>query len=94
MRLADINGPKGGKDKSCLIQVYFEQMQPLLIESLNNTAYQAVNSATERMRRLITSRLGKLRKIERIAVHYHLDESETVDENGRRDRSFRENIFV
>jgi len=98
VRLADINGPKGGRDKSCLVQVYFDQMPPILIESLNEDIYQAVGSAAERARRVITSRVGKLRRIQRITVHQELNDAQVIAETKIRasevERDSGEKIFA
>ncbi|TQV76794.1 HPF/RaiA family ribosome-associated protein [Aliikangiella marina] len=78
VRLADINGPRGGKDKSCLMQVFFDQMPHILIESLDESIFSAIDNAAERARRAITSRFGKQQRIQRLAVLNQREQLETI----------------
>ncbi|VAW65065.1 hypothetical protein MNBD_GAMMA11-2081 [hydrothermal vent metagenome] len=48
MRLSDINGPRGGSDKHCHLQVVLAGLPDIVIEDTEVDLYIAINRATER----------------------------------------------
>lgn len=61
VRLSDINGPRGGTDKRCQLQIHLDQQPDVVIEDTRSDLYAAVDRATERAARTITRRLGRQR---------------------------------
>ncbi len=48
VRLGDANGPHGGVEKFCRIQVFLEDAPPVLIEDIGGGLYAAIERAAER----------------------------------------------
>jgi ribosome-associated translation inhibitor RaiA len=61
VRLSDINGPRGGADKCCHIQVILPRVGNVIIEDTESDLYVAVDRATDRASRLVTRRLARQR---------------------------------
>jgi putative sigma-54 modulation protein len=54
VHLADINGPKGGKDKRCIIQARLRAGDPLIVEETGDEFYPAIDSAIARLKRVVS----------------------------------------
>ena len=65
VRLFDINGPRGGKDKRCRIQVPFAGTPNVVIEDTESDLYVAIDRAAERAERAVVRRLERLREFPR-----------------------------
>lgn len=61
VRLSDINGPRGGPDKRCLVEVRAKQIPSVVIEDTESDLYVAIDRATERTGRTLARRLARLR---------------------------------
>jgi ribosome-associated translation inhibitor RaiA len=48
MRLSDINGPRGGADKRCHLQVVLDGLPDVVIEDIETDLYAAIDRATDR----------------------------------------------
>ncbi len=48
VRLADVNGPRGGDDKSCLVQVRMPGQPDVIIENIESNLYVAIHRAIDR----------------------------------------------
>jgi ribosomal subunit interface protein len=59
MRLSDINGPRGGVDKRCHLQVVLSGLPDVVTEDTEADLYVAIDRATDRARRTL------LRKVDR-----------------------------
>lgn len=59
--LSDINGPRGGIDKRCRIQVQLGAGREVIIEDTENDLYAAINRATERADRAIVRQIQRKR---------------------------------
>lgn len=62
VRLSDINGPRGGDDKRCCIQVVFPGTQDVVIEDTESDLYVAINRAVDRAERSVARRLARQRE--------------------------------
>lgn len=65
VRLSDINGPRGGNDKRCHLEV----MLPggaVVIEDTESDLYVAISRAASRAGRTVLRRLGRSRDINRV----------------------------
>jgi len=66
VRLSDINGPRGGNDKRCHLEVILPGQAPVVVEDTEADLYVAINRATSRARSAVMRRLGRRRNIKRI----------------------------
>lgn len=62
VRLSDINGPRGGNDKRCHIQISLPRQADVVIEDVQADLYVAVDRAANRASRTISRRLSRLRR--------------------------------
>lgn len=62
VRLGDTNGPRGGHDKFCRIQVFLEDAPPVLIEDSDGDLYAAIDRAAERAGRNVVRGLYRLQE--------------------------------
>ena len=63
MRLSDINGPRGGTDKRCHIQVVLKGLPDVVIEDTEADLYIAIDRATDRAGRTVERRAGTSTRI-------------------------------
>ncbi len=62
VRLSDINGPRGGDDKRCLIEVRLKAASAVVIEDTEGDLYVAIDRAAERAGRTLARRLARQRE--------------------------------
>jgi putative sigma-54 modulation protein len=62
IRLADINGPRGGVDKRCQIELALAGQANIMIEDTETDLYFAIDRACERAMRTLTRRLVRSRQ--------------------------------
>lgn len=62
VRLADINGPRGGLDKRCLIELALAGQSNIVIENTETDLYAAIDRAAERCIRTLSRRLERSRE--------------------------------
>ena len=61
MWVADVNGPKGGRDKQCRLQVVLIGNTDIIIEDTQTNPYVAINRAIERAVRSLVRMRGRQR---------------------------------
>ena len=66
LRLSDLNGPKGGHDKRCHIELQLRGVGAINVDERNEDAYAAVETAVERAARSGGRELAKLRASRRV----------------------------
>jgi ribosome-associated translation inhibitor RaiA len=59
MRLSDINGPRGGADKRCHLQVVLAGLPNMVIEDTEANLYVAINRAADRAGRTLVRKIGR-----------------------------------
>ena len=59
MRLSDINGPRGGSDKRCHLQVVLTGLPDLVVEDTEADLYVAINRAADRAGRTLVRRIER-----------------------------------
>jgi len=59
MRLSDINGPRGGDDKRCHLQVMLAGMADVVIEDIEADLYVAIDRATDRAGRTVVRQIDR-----------------------------------
>lgn len=62
VRLFDVNGPRGGEDKCCRIQVTLPKTQDVVIEDTEADLYVAIDRAAERAERSVARQLERQRE--------------------------------
>jgi ribosomal subunit interface protein len=65
VRLADINGPRGGIDKQCLVEVRGPAFAPILVSEDDADLYVAIDRAADRIDRAVARRLARSRDVDR-----------------------------
>ncbi len=70
--LSDINGPRGGADKCCHIQVVIPRLPDVVIEDTEVDLYTAIDRAAERAGRTVGRRLNRQRDRGRSGGHQRL----------------------
>ena len=81
VRLSDINGPRGGKDKRCTIQIPIPRAQDVLIEDTESDLYVAIDRAVDRAERTLARKLERLHEYR----HQRPVADESVASNGDQD---------
>ena len=66
--MGDANGPRGGADKLCKIEVVLEDAPAVLIEDAGADLYAAIDRAAERAGRNVAKRIERLRENARLAM--------------------------
>ena len=61
IRLADINGPRGGVDKRCQVELALAGHSNIVIEDTQADLYFAIDRACDRAMRTLNRRLERLR---------------------------------
>lgn len=59
VRLSDTNGPRGGKDKCCLIQLKLSGQPDVVIADTRSNLYAAIDRATARVGQAVARRLTR-----------------------------------
>lgn len=59
MHLSDINGPRGGEDKRCHLQVVLAGLPDVVIEDIETDLYVAIDRATDRAGRTVVRKIGR-----------------------------------
>lgn len=79
VRLSDLNGPRGGEDKRCQIQVSAAGAAEVVIEDTEVDLYIAIDRAADRAGRTLARQLGRQREHRRdipLAKHLLADDVE------------------
>jgi len=65
MRLSDINGPRGGRDKRCHLQVVLAGLPDVLVEDIETDMYVAIDRATDRAGRTLVRKIERQKSLHR-----------------------------
>lgn len=68
VHLSDINGPRGGNDKRCYIQVPLPHKPDVVIEDTESDLYVAIDRAVDRAGRSVARRLERQREHRHISL--------------------------
>ena len=74
VKLSDLNGPRGGVDKRCLVEVRLEGLPVVVVEDVQSDMYTAINRAVGRATRTVKRRLSQQgsRRRQEAAQYSHL----------------------
>ena len=56
----DVNGPKGGVNKECMLEARVRGLDPLVAKAVHEGAYDAVKETAGKLEKVLEHRLGKL----------------------------------
>ncbi|THF59208.1 HPF/RaiA family ribosome-associated protein [Pseudothauera rhizosphaerae] len=62
VKVADVNGPRGGTDKRCVVQLRLRNLPDVIFAITELEVRTAVDRAAERVARVLASRLGRQRQ--------------------------------
>jgi len=71
--LSDINGPRGGCDKCCHIQLVLPKLSDVVIEDTESDLYIAIDRAVDRAGRTVARRLARKRNFNRTSSKLDMD---------------------
>ncbi|ORU94675.1 MAG: hypothetical protein A6F70_09640 [Cycloclasticus sp. symbiont of Bathymodiolus heckerae] len=77
IRLSDVNGPRGGNDKRCHVQMVVEGLPDIIVEGTKSNMYAAINNALDRSVRALKKRLKRQRdrlKLDRKSIRHPVAE--------------------
>ena len=63
VRLTDVNGPRGGIDKHCVVEVRGPALVPIVVRERDADLYAAIDRAAERVDRTVARRLSRNRTL-------------------------------
>lgn len=63
VRLSDVNGPRGGVDKCCGIELRLKGTSAIAIDDTQADLYVAIDRAAERTRRTLERRITRLHRL-------------------------------
>lgn len=63
--LSDINGPKGGCDKQCRLQISLAKKEVVVIKDMQTDLYDAIDRAIQRAGRTVTRNIAKQQQLQR-----------------------------
>jgi len=66
--LSDLNGPRGGIDKRCLVKVRLDGLQSVVVEDVQSDLYRAIDRAAGRAGRMVMRRLAQRSDSRRLAA--------------------------
>ncbi|MCK5433373.1 MAG: HPF/RaiA family ribosome-associated protein, partial [Gammaproteobacteria bacterium] len=59
IRLSDINGPRGGVDKKCHLQIQLTGLPDVVVEDTELDMYTSIDRACDRVSRTVVRKLGR-----------------------------------
>lgn len=63
VRLSDVNGPRGGQDKCCQVQVELANAPYVVIRDIRTNLYSAVSLAAERCKRVVARQIARKKPV-------------------------------
>jgi putative sigma-54 modulation protein len=77
--LSDLNGPRRGVDKRCLIKVSIDGLRPVVVEDIQSDLYMAIDRAAGRASRTVVRRMALDISRRRAEAQSWLDEQRKRD---------------
>ena len=78
VRLSDINGPRGGADKRCHLQVVLAGRPDVVIEDTEADLYAAIDRASDRAGRTVVRRIQRQLRLQKRPRPILLDAQQAV----------------
>ncbi len=67
--LLDVNGPKGGVDKKCLITLRLNHFKSIVVQETSEDMYFSINNCAQRARRAVERHYNRMRDMHRKPHH-------------------------
>ena len=84
--LSDINGPRGGVDKRCMIQVQMGSGRAVIIENVEADLYAAIDRAVDRADRAVVRQVERARHFTHTRMAATQETGDDTDAGGVQDR--------
>jgi ribosomal subunit interface protein len=81
VRLTDINGPKGGEDMCCHIQVTLNGLPDVVVKDVEADLYTAIDRAADRTGRTVSRQLDRRLARQRTSDPNQKNLSQTLDQS-------------
>ena len=75
IRLSDINGPRGGADKCCHVQVALAGMPDVVVEDTEINMYTAIDRAIDRARRTAVRKVDRQQTLQKQRLSLAYDQA-------------------
>jgi putative sigma-54 modulation protein len=62
IRVLDVNGTKGGEDKTCEVEVYLRGRKPVVVSQTDHDLRAAIGGVADRVQNALTRELGRGRE--------------------------------
>jgi len=69
IRLVDINGTKGGEDKTCEVEVFVRSREPVVVSATDHDLRAAIDAAADRVQNALGRELERARALPRQRGH-------------------------
>ena len=76
IRLSDINGPRGGADKRCHLQLVLPGIPDIVVDDTEVDLYAAIDRAIDRARRTVARKLGRQQARRKQTLHLCLEKEQ------------------
>ena len=83
--LSDINGPRGGVDKRCMIQVQMGSGRAVIIENVEADLYAAIDRAVDRADRAVVRQVERARHFTHTRMVARQETGDDTDSGGVQD---------
>ena len=78
VRLSDINGPRGGTDKRCHLQLVIAGLPDIVVEDTEADMYAAIDRAMDRARRTVARKLDRQQTLLKQSHPFSLEEEQVI----------------
>ena len=85
VRLSDINGPRGGTDKRCHLQVVMPGLPDIVVEDTEGDMYAAIDRAMDRARRTVARKIDRQKTLLKHGRMLSLQNQDPVEEIAEED---------
>lgn len=69
IRLLDVNGTKGGEDKTCEVEVHVRAREPVVVSATDHDLHAAIDAAADRVQNALGRELERARALPRRRGH-------------------------
>lgn len=90
VRLADTNGPRGGADKECKVQVLMKNGNSIVLHEKGGEILSVIDRASDKTKRLVNKRIEKKRAKRRKEAHAATGTNGVVAEAEDEEEEFEE----
>jgi len=78
IKLSDINGPRGGTDKRCHLQVIIPGLPNIVVNDTEADMYAAIDRAIDRARRTVARKLDRQQTLLKQSQSFSLEEQPSI----------------